>query len=164
MGPRSSTGGVHQRASRMPDGSRTGGLGEKRGHSSLQALQEVQQAQVPLLRLVQVTGMSCSFQQEHLVIGEVLEVVQAYFPELGVLVPIHNQRGGLAGGDTRHKSSDSGYGRAARFDHQGQWHKREARAWQLWESVSLPGSITGSGHCFVLPVGLGISPRIELLE
>lgn len=65
------------------------------GHPSLQAPQEVQQALVPLLWLVQVAGMACPLHQQHLVIGQVLQVVQTHFPQLGILVPIHDQRGNL---------------------------------------------------------------------
>lgn len=62
---------------------------------SLQLLQEVQETTVPLIGLVQVAGVSCTLQHQHLVLREVFQVVQTGLPQLRILVPVHDQRGGL---------------------------------------------------------------------
>ena len=66
---------------------------------SLQLLQEGQEPAVPLVGLVQVAGVSGALQHQHPVLGEVPQVVQAGLPQLCVLVPVHDQRGGLQRGN-----------------------------------------------------------------
>lgn len=50
---------------------------------------------MPLIGLVQVAGVSCTLQHQHLVLREVPQVVQTGLSQLHVLVPVHDQRGGL---------------------------------------------------------------------
>lgn len=57
-----------------------------------QRIKEVCESFVPSVRVVQVTGVTRSFHHHHAVIGQIAQVAEWQFSELGVLVTINDQR------------------------------------------------------------------------
>lgn len=57
-----------------------------------QCVNEICESFVPSVRVVQVTGVTCSLHHHHAVIGQIAQVAERHLSELSVLVAVHDQR------------------------------------------------------------------------
>lgn len=64
---------------------------------SRQAVQEGQEDQVEVFRLVEVAGMACIVQLHHRVVGQVAELPQGLLSQDAVQFPIQDESWGLQG-------------------------------------------------------------------
>lgn len=56
-----------------------------------QRIEEIRESLVPSVRVIQVTGVTCSFHHHHAVIGEIAQVAERQFSELNVLVTVNDE-------------------------------------------------------------------------